>query len=83
MLDNPEPEALFRGFGDSSLDFELRAWTESKRGWMPITSDLAVAINRAFRDAEIVIPFPQRDLHVRSIGELKDVLTDTKKGDDG
>jgi len=83
VLDEPEPESLFRGFGDNSLDFELRAWTESKRGWMPVMSDLGVAINRALKDADIVIPFPQRDLHLRSIGELKNVLTETKKGDDG
>jgi len=66
ILAFPEPEALFRGFGDSALDFELRVFTESFRGFMPVSSDLAVAINAAFRDEGIQIPFPQRDLHLRS-----------------
>jgi small-conductance mechanosensitive channel len=74
VLDDPPPEPLFRGFGDSSLDFELRAWTESPRGWLSIQSDLAVGINRALGEAGITIPFPQRDLHLRNIPELRDAL---------
>jgi small-conductance mechanosensitive channel len=67
ILETPPPMALFRGFGDSSLDFELRAWTHRAIGWVAIQSELAVAINAAFRDAGITIPFPQRDLHLRSV----------------
>jgi small-conductance mechanosensitive channel len=67
ILESPPPVALFRGFGDSSLDFELRAWTHRAIGWVAIQSELAVAINAAFRDADITIPFPQRDLHLRSV----------------
>jgi small-conductance mechanosensitive channel len=67
ILVDPVPEALFRGFGDSSLDFELRAWTESERGWPPVKSDLAVATYDALTQAGIEIPFPQRDLHLRSV----------------
>ncbi|MGE5238562.1 MAG: hypothetical protein ACM3ON_07155 [Chloroflexota bacterium] len=61
--------ALFKGFGDSSLDFELRVWTQNaERGWQaPIKSDLSVAINKALAEKGIEIPFPQRDLHLRSI----------------
>jgi small-conductance mechanosensitive channel len=76
ILADPQPESLFRGFGDSSLDFELRAWTESPRGWLPIQSDLAVGINRALADAGITIPFPQRDLHVRNVPELHEAVTE-------
>jgi small-conductance mechanosensitive channel len=67
ILESPAPMALFRGFGDSSLDFELRAWTHRAVGWVAIQSELAVAINSAFRDAGITIPFPQRDLHLQSM----------------
>jgi potassium efflux system protein len=67
VLPYPEPEALFRGFGDSSLDFELRAFTEAFRGFLPVTSDLLVAITAALEEAGIEIPFPQRDLHLRSV----------------
>jgi potassium-dependent mechanosensitive channel len=65
VLDDPEPVALFTGFGDSSLDFELRAWTTGDIVIIP--SELRVAINRKLAEAGIEIPFPQRDLHLRSV----------------
>jgi potassium efflux system protein len=80
VLTDPAPELYFRGFGDSSLDFELRAWTESPRGWLPVHSDLAVATNRALAEANITIPFPQRDLHLRNVSELRDAVTDGVRG---
>jgi potassium efflux system protein len=69
VLVNPAPRALFKGFGDSSLDFELRVWTQNtERGWQaPLISDLSVAINKALAKNGIEVPFPQRDLHLRSI----------------
>jgi len=70
IIDSPEPEALFQNFGDSSLDFELRAWTESERGWVTVKSDLAVAVHKALKEAGINIPFPQRDVNLRNIPEL-------------
>jgi small-conductance mechanosensitive channel len=92
ILVDPVPEALFRGFGESSLDFELRAWTESERGWPPVKSDLAVATYDALTQAGIEIPFPQRDLHLRSVdpevhkslsGEIPaDELREEKEGDE-
>jgi small-conductance mechanosensitive channel len=66
VLAYPEPDALFTGFGESSLDFELRAWTAQFETFLRIKSDLAIGINKALRDAGIEIPFPQRELHVRS-----------------
>ena len=74
VLADPAPEILFRAFGNSSLDFELRAWTESERGWNPVRSDLAVAINRALAEAGITIPFPQRDLHLRNLDQVREAL---------
>jgi potassium efflux system protein len=67
ILGQPEPSALFVGFGDSSLDFQVRAWTDRVDIWRQVQSELTVAINAAIRDAKIEIPFPQRDLHVRSV----------------
>jgi small-conductance mechanosensitive channel len=67
VLRDPPPEVLFRGFGESSLDFELRAWTESARGWLAVQSELALATCDALAAAGIQIPFPQRDVHVRSV----------------
>ncbi|MGD8307856.1 MAG: mechanosensitive ion channel [Chromatiales bacterium] len=66
VLEEPEPAALFQAHGDSSLDFELRAWT-STADWLTVRSELRVAIHRALREAGIEIPFPQRDLHLRSV----------------
>jgi small-conductance mechanosensitive channel len=60
----PEPVALFLGFGDSSLNFELRAWTTAD--FVRVASELRVTINKALAEAGIEIPFPQRDLHVRT-----------------
>lgn len=67
ILDEPAPLALFRGFGESSLDFELRAWTARFERGLVTTSDLILAIHVALREAGIEIPFPQRDLHLRSV----------------
>jgi small-conductance mechanosensitive channel len=61
----PEPTCLFVGFGDSSLDFQLRAWT-SVSAFMGVASDLRFAIVRKLAEAGIEIPFPQRDLHLRT-----------------
>jgi potassium-dependent mechanosensitive channel len=72
VLSDPAPVALFRRFGESSLDFELRAFTDGD--WLAVTSDLAVATNEAFQGAGITIPFPQRDLHLRDVDELRDAL---------
>jgi len=67
VVDDPKPNVLFRAFGESSLDFEMRFWTRSHDRWVGISSDIAVAANAALKEAGIEIPFPQRDLHVRSI----------------
>ncbi len=61
----PEPTCLFVGLGDSSLDLELRAWTAGS-AFMGVASDLRFAILRELTKAGIEIPFPQRDIHVRT-----------------
>ncbi len=69
VLRTPEPQVWFLRFGESSLDFELRVWISNIDEKFPVTSDLHQEIDRRFREAEIVIAFPQRDLHVRSVEE--------------
>ena len=54
--------------GDSSLDFELRVWLRSD-DYFRTRSDLTVAVNQALQAAGIEIPFPQRDLHVKSVAD--------------
>ena len=66
LLDRP-PMAFFMGFGESSLNFELRFWSAWQDTWFQLQSDVTVAVAKALREARIEIPFPQRDLHVRSL----------------
>ena len=68
ILHEPPPDVIFLGFGDSSLDFELRVWTEdSLRTPQILKSNLFYEIFRSFSEQNIEIPFPQRDIHVRSL----------------
>ena len=76
VLGNPAPEFLFLDFGDSSLHFELRVWTETQVQTPKIlSSDLYFSIFQAFRENGIEIPFPQRDLHLKSISGAIPVST--------
>ena len=63
---HPPPSVLFTGFGESALSFSLRAWTSSDDSVF-IKSNMAVRLYKALREAGIQIPFPQRDLHIRTI----------------
>jgi small-conductance mechanosensitive channel len=67
VLDDPEPSAIFMDFGDSSINFELRVWIADVNHRLRVRSELGLAIDRSFRAAGIVIPFPQRDLHLHSV----------------
>ena len=60
----PAPKILFRQFGDSSLDFELRCYIKNIDERLNVISDLNFAIDAAFRENGIQIPFPQRDVHL-------------------
>jgi len=64
-LADPAPVALCKGFGDSALKFELRAWTGDFDRWLTIKSDLNVAVYAALLDAGMEIPFPQREVRLR------------------
>jgi small-conductance mechanosensitive channel len=67
-LKDPQPELFFVGFGDSSLNFELAVWSsESTLSPRRFHSDLFFAIEKKLRESGIEIPFPQQDLHVRSV----------------
>ena len=67
VLKDPEPTVLFKGFGDNSLDFELRVNYSGIENNLPLWHDINVAIDDKFREAGIEIAFPQRDVHVRSV----------------
>jgi small-conductance mechanosensitive channel len=63
----PEPTVLFVGFGANSLDFAIRSWTNNFDDWVKIRSSLTVRVHDALKGAGIEIPFPQHDLHLRSV----------------
>ena len=69
VLADPPPVIAFEGFGDSSLNFLVFAFLPSLDKRLPTTHDLNSAIHRELAKAGIEIPFPQRDLHVRTIPE--------------
>ena len=67
ILAQPAVATLFTGFGNNSLDFVVRGWTSQFERWVGVRSELMVAITDALTEAGIVIPLPQRDLHLRTI----------------
>ncbi len=74
VLTNPPPAAYFVGFGDSSLNYELQFWVMQDSNWIKVRSEIALVVMKSFEEAGIEIPFPQRDLHVRSIASSADTL---------
>lgn len=69
IIDQPPVTALFTDFGDSSLNFVVRGWTSQFERWVAVRSELMVAVTAALTEAGIEIPFPQRDLHLRTVDE--------------
>ncbi|MCK5099860.1 MAG: mechanosensitive ion channel, partial [Desulfobacteraceae bacterium] len=67
ILSDPEPACLLRGFGDSSVDLELRFWIKDpENGVENIKSEVLLNVWDTFKDNNIVIPFPQRDVHLQA-----------------
>jgi small-conductance mechanosensitive channel len=66
VVQSPKPQVIFKSFGDSSLDFEVRGWVKSPWDRKLIESDVRFKIDAAFRESNITIPFPQRDVHVHT-----------------
>jgi potassium efflux system protein len=66
VLENPKPIVLFRSFGNSSLEFELRVYVAGIENYLPVWHSMNCAIDDAFRKANIEIAFPQQDIHIRS-----------------
>lgn len=62
----PQPDVLLNEFGDSSWNMELRVWIDEPKRIYVVRSEINIAIVRKFREYNIEIPFPQRDLHLRS-----------------
>lgn len=63
----PAPAVLFAGFGASALEFGIRAWTNNFGDWVAIRTEMNARVLEALRREGIEIPFPQQDLHLRSV----------------
>ncbi|MEQ9365092.1 MAG: mechanosensitive ion channel [Leptospirales bacterium] len=66
IIPGEDPQVYFLGFGDSSLDFTVRVFTEQITLRLQIQSELTTSVYSALNEAGVEIPFPQRDLHIRS-----------------
>jgi potassium efflux system protein len=64
VLRYPAPQALMMGYGDSSINYEIRAWTSEFDNWPAVRSELAVALYDAVHAAGMIFPFPQREVRL-------------------
>ncbi len=75
VLQTPKPRVNLMGFGDSSVDFEIRFWIQDPEGGLAnIRSDVYTRVWQLFKENDIEIPFPQRDLHLRSSDQLEKIF---------
>jgi potassium efflux system protein len=83
VLKDPKPMAFFTSFGASSLDFRLLFWIPNADDRLRIQSDMGVIVNHALAEAGIEIPFPQMDLHFKTVDQsiTNKLLKDEKSGE--
>ena len=74
VLADPAPRVIFMGFGDSSLNFEVRVFIGTIDHYLSTIDEVTNAIDQEFRKANIEIAFPQRDIHMRSIRDTLPVI---------
>ncbi|HEY8035554.1 MAG TPA: mechanosensitive ion channel domain-containing protein [Methylobacter sp.] len=72
VLAEPEPSVVLVGFGDSALNFSIRIFVSELSNRLPVTHELHIQLEKALREHKIEIPFPQRDIHVRSVAHEHD-----------
>ena len=71
VVREPEPRAAFCGFGNSTLDFELRVVIPTREMFFKVTHELHMAVEEAFRQKNIEIAFPQQDLYIKNLQDLQ------------
>jgi potassium efflux system protein len=82
VLELPSPQVFFLAHGDSSLDFEVRAFVSQPTNRLPLTHLINIAINKALAEHNISIPFPQRDLHLVSGQLIENKEAENKEPED-
>lgn len=71
VVSDPAPEVFCVGLGDSSIDFEVWVYVKDLMDIMPLSHEIHASITDALTEADIEIPFPQRDIHVRTLPEAR------------
>jgi len=80
ILKEPAPSVLLESFGESSLNFTIRFFVSELANRLPATHDLHIRLEKGLRENKIEIPFPQRDIHIRSVAqEFSAINPDIKK----
>ncbi len=74
IIKEPSPQVFFQELGDSSLNFRLLFWTNNFGEWVRIRSDIVFSVHDILKKEGIEIPFPQRDLHIRSLGQQIEIV---------
>ena len=74
VMSEPPPHVLFKGFGDSTLDVELRVFIPKREVYIEVVNEINLAIADEFQQAGIEIAFPQQDLHIRTMDGLPAML---------
>jgi len=69
VIQVPEPKVFFNDLGESSLDFRLLFWTSNFDDWIRIRSEIIFKVHDVLKENNIEIPFPQQDLHLRSVDQ--------------
>jgi len=77
--DDPAPVVIFRSFGESSLEFELRVYVPNMDNYLKIWHEINCNIDSEFRKEGIEIAFPQRDIHIRSVEVPFPVQMDSRR----
>ena len=79
VIETPAPQCLLTGFGDSSVDLELRVWIrDPQNGVANVRSAILLQVWDRFREHGIEIPFPQRDVHLSADAPVSVVLEEAK-----
>ena len=79
VLQAPAPAVLIKEFSNSSINLRLLIWVDDFMEWTNVQSDIISAIDIAFKENNIVIPFPQQDVHIRSVdGNVTEMKNENK-----
>ncbi len=80
VLSEPQPTTLFKSFGDSTLDVELRVFLPKREVYPDVVNDINVAIAREFKAAGIEIAFPQREISIRNLDAIRGLVPNQGEG---